>query len=353
MSNITIVGTGKLAFAVTLGFLRAINLGMLDAKLIIIGRSKESLEKFNSLRSAKIITTTKYEDAKDGDYCILCILPTGVQELYPKLKTVFEKFRTSRTVISLTSGLNIMEAKNLLGVFHGHMVCGTTTTNVAYGLGYSVFAGINGNNSALPSAVKLFNYLGKTSIVKGYKNVLKSIPIVGSGNAFDATFLWAFTQYEESRGNQASHCKRLRYIGKFLSRAFHSKNPLEYLLRAKTRARRSMVNYIIAKLRYLTGELGYEQDSALKLILETMQLTIEVLIKSYINKEAIENHNNKIVTKGGCTERGIGELRLELNKVFNLELAEPNFSLFESRYREIMRPVYKRTLLFKKDAKKI
>lgn len=350
MQRIAIIGTGKLSFAITLGFLRAISLGMLDAKLIIIGRSKENLEKFNSLSSEKIITTTKYENIWGAQYCIICILPTGVQELYPKLQKVFEKFRAPKTVISLTSGLNTMQAKNLLNVFHSHMVCGTTTTNVAYGLGYSVFTGIDGNNSSLPKAVELFNCLGKTSITKGYKNVLKSIPLVGSGNAFDTTFLSILSKYERGKGSRASHENRLKNLRTFFSYVLHGGN-LEYLQNSRTRLRKGALGYIEAKLEYMTLELGYEQNFALKLILENLILTIGALLENPLTEGNIQAHIARVATPGGCTEKGILELECVLEKVFTLNLREPDYREFKRTYRMIMRPVYRRTVFFQKEAR--
>ncbi len=101
----------------------------------------------------------------------------------------------------------------------------------------------------------------------------------------------------------------------------------------------SLSKYLHTLTKVFCSELGYESHAAEKRSIESLKSTIEALLcTKRITVKTIRNQRKKVVTTGGCTEKGIG-LIAQVSDLFCYQ-----------KLLAAIKPVYRKTKKFDKEA---
>ena len=291
--SIAIIGNGKVARALTLAFLKS---GMSIESIIVIGRNEENLSYF---KEKGIQTSVNILGASGIPNIILAVTPGGVGPQIKRLKEL--DLQKNQKLICVCSGIDANYCANFLGINNDQVISATINTNVEYTSGIICL-------SKEDETKKIFEPLGEV-IFESSDDILKSVVSVGSMNAFDSKFI------ELAIGNQS--------IKKWLDNCENSDLVIQYLKN---------------KTRVLVSEMGYTETQAKKRSVESFKSCVSALsLIQDIKLDDIDTHAKKVITRGGCTEKGINNLK-------TLEM----FLSFED-LSDAIRPVYERTLQFKSD----
>ena len=308
--TIAIIGNGKVAKTLTLAFLKS---GITMESIIVIGRNEEKLLYF---KNKGIDTSIDIQDADGIPNLILAITPSGVGPSMKRLKEL--NFHKSQKLVCICSGIDITFCADFLGVDTARIVSATINTNIEYNKGIICLAESENPSKLelqiLSETKKLFEPLGDVIFETAF-GVLKSVASVGAMNAFDT-----------------------KLIGLIAKDKNDIKNWLDGFDVSKDDSGQLIGQYLKNKSAVLVTEMGYTESEATKRSLETLESTVAALsCLPTITLADIDTHMKKVVTQGGCTEKGIN--RLETLEMF---LSCNDLSL-------ALRPVYERTLEFRND----
>ncbi|WP_200763589.1 pyrroline-5-carboxylate reductase [Nitrosophilus alvini] len=188
MNRITIIGTGKMAFALIDGLKD-------DFELEVIGRDSEKLE---NLKKMDICVKTYEEFDSSDKTVILCVKPHAIEDVSDYFKS------EANTLISVLAGTKIEKLKkeikakkyvrampNLSAVFKKSM---TTLT---------------GDDSTKLDAIKIFDKIGDVLWVSSEKELDIATAIAGSGPAFLAVIAEALADGGVKEGLKREDAKKL------------------------------------------------------------------------------------------------------------------------------------------------
>ena len=327
--TIALIGTGKFAKALILGFLAT---GTPIESLIVIGRAESKDSDLDFFKNLNVQTSREIQDAHGVETIIIAVKPEGVGPQLTRLKKIKlqqphknekEQYVVPQKIICLASGTNIDMCSKYLDIHPAIFVKGTGTVNVEYGTGIICLAGIhNGINSFGPDVIKhaieIFSPFSKV-IRESSHDVLKAIVTVGTWTAFDTRMLALVGEKETKEKNISFN---------------------EWLLSANEN-HPLIAKYLQNKADVFVHEMGYSKTTAQKRSLETLQSTISTLLLiPEIDGVKLQKHIDKVATKGGCTEKG-------LNMLTNIEVM-----LSFTELCKATKPVYRRTTRFVRDAEK-
>jgi pyrroline-5-carboxylate reductase len=320
--KIAIIGNGKVARALAFGFVKS---GIQKESIIIIGRNNENLLYF---KENGFDTSVDIQSAKDVSNLILAVTPGGVGYQIKRLHSL--SFYSSQKLICICSGINTAYCANFLGTDKAYIVKATINTNIEYNKGIICIAKPELPNKLeeqiLAETKELFKKAGKV-IFETNENITKSVASVGSMNAFDTAFI-------------AFMCENINIsIQNFLYETgtwLKVNQSMHQLVTSKKYD--DITKYLMNKSSVLEKEMLYTKTDADTRAIETFRSTILALCCiPNISFADVENHIKKVVTKGGCTEKGINHLK-----------SVDDFLSFDNLCN-VLRPVYKRALEFDAD----
>lgn len=304
-SKIVIIGSGKLTNALVSGF---INSGMNPRLITVIGRNPENLKNF--LKHG-VNTSCDFEEVRLAEFVILAVTPNGAGPVLLKLKSL--RFGTShqpRSLISFVSGLLPYKIIEVLGISSDLITVATTNTNISKNEGILCLL-----KTTNVYAQELLEPLGKIIVENSDADLILSIMSVGSMNAFDARALELL--YENSNSPYSLY----NWLsGLMLMFEGYETNYDSYL---------NVEKYISAKAKALAW---YSEVDAMLRSRMTLESTIDTLIKigSQITIEDIRSITKSVVTKGGCTEKGIGQIN-NLSDLYDSNTLKKVFTLVADR----------------------
>jgi hypothetical protein len=316
--KIAIIGNGKLAKALILGFLRS---GITAENITVVHRVKTKSD-LSFFKKKDIETTSDMQKIVEATHIILAVTPQGAGNVIMRLEKV--DFLTTvghrrHEIISFVSGLSTSDI--LTRVRHGsyNTICATLNTNVAYGKGIIC--------ASLPS--DLFKYLG-TYIQETPERILRSIETVGSGAAFDGLALILGYEPYANKIPLRTWLKGLQTaLGNFdFTKKYHN----EYSV---------VCSYLKVKSSILrNSQFRYTYKSANQRSLITMKSTVESLLsmEDELTIDTIRGIIKTVVTEGGSTEKGINAITT-VEQLLSREYLE----------KEVFIPVWNRTLKFRND----
>ena len=328
-TSIAVLGTGKFAKALILGFLKK---GTPIESLVVIGREESKDYDLAFFKKLGVKTSKEILDAQGVQTIIVAVKPEGVGPQMKRLKKLtfqdpYEfanySFVVPQKIICLASGTNIDTCIRYLGIHPATFIKGTGTINVASCAGIICLSGIhNGVHrygpDAMKQAAKVFEGMGKV-IIENSRDILKAIVTVGTWTAFDTRILALIGKKETKEENIS--------FNEWLSKV-DEKHPI-------------IAKYLQNKVDVFVHEMGYSNDSAKKRSLETLQSTISTLLLiPELDETKLQAHIDKVATKGGCTEKG-------LNMLTSIEVMLSFKDLCNAT-----KPVYRRTTRFVRDAKR-
>ena len=327
--SIAVLGNGKFAKALILGFLKK---GTPIESLIVIGREESKDSDLAFFQKLNVKTSREILDAQGVETIVIAVKPEGVGPQMKRLKKLtFEapyefdnfEFAVPQKIICLASGTNIDACTKYLGIHPATFIKGTGNINVEHCTGIICLAGIhNGVYRSGPDVMKqaaeLFAGMGKVSI-ESSRDILKSVVTVGAWNAFDTRALALIGEKQTKEKNLS--------FGEWLLQADET-NPL-------------IAKYLQNKAEVFMQEMGYSKDAARKKSLETFQSTLAtLLLLPDVDIAKLQTHIDKVATKGGCTEQGI-------NKLDSVETLLSFVDLCT-----VTKPVYRRTKRFIREAQR-
>ena len=321
--SIAIIGNGKVAKSLTIGLLRS---GVKKESILIIGRSWDALCYF---REIGFDTSIDIKQANDISNIILAVTPFGIGPWIKRLHTL--NWYSNQKLICICSGIDIKSSAKFLGIDPGYMVKATINTNVEYSHGIICLSKPKSpsklDEQILSETKDLFQNLGNV-IFETKDDVTKSILSVGSMNAFDSKFIEKLIQKENIP------------IEKWLSKIKEWLNECKNFDQiTKSHKNFIVADYIKNKANVFVDQMNYSKNKAKIRAYETFKSTVLTLCCiPDITLNDIDLHVKKVITKGGCTEKGIS----------NLNTLE-NFLSFKDFSNAIL-PAYERTLKFENDA---
>lgn len=171
--SITFIGNGKMALALAKGLCKTHDIE-------VIGRTKESMEKFEQALDTRV-KKTLYSDATVKDKkIILCVKPANLNEVAPLLKGKAE------ALYSVLAGTTLEALKSI----DAHHYC-RTMPNLAAEVGVSMTS-LVGDNAIAEDALSLFGTIGKTLWLSSEKELDIATALAGSGPAYLALIAEAF-----------------------------------------------------------------------------------------------------------------------------------------------------------------
>lgn len=326
--KIVIIGNGKLAKSLVEGFLRA---QIPCENIILIKPRKNSNVDWFSKKG--IHTSDDYYHVYSADYILLAVTPAGSA---PTLKSIHacrgKQLGRDAIFISFVSGLSITRISTALHFHLGNIIRATTNTNIAYNKGIicasAVHNGMVSCKSAIKVSAKLLQLLGIV-IEENTKELTKSITTVGSMNAIDATALKiSYLQTIESDCSLPAWSFR-----SWLTHIFVEIDAKKSF--SPTYATVHIYNYLKAKEEALVAALGYSPTQGKLRSLQTLKSTIEALLShENITTDSVEELITTVVTKGGCTEQGIGRITAKKLQENPVQLLTEVFTIIHRRAKK-------------------
>ncbi len=341
--SIAIIGNGKLTKSLVAGF---INSGMNLHEILVLGREQSDLTFFEQ---KGIPVSRNILDAKKVPTIILSVTPAGIGTQLRRLKKLKiqkpkrsnespYRFFVEQKIISISSGTNIEVFAKILDVHPGSIVKATMNTNVEFLKGIIRLSGIHDGmrgpkDYVINETEKLFSELGKVEIVSS-QELTRSIATVGAMNALDVKALsiiiknkYSKLVYESNEGLRTI----LQTFRMHLGQKLMDGNLLHY----------AMLHKYIHNKALVLEKTGYTKENALKLSFQTIGSTLDSLLaKDDLCLQSFEKMIHGVATKGGCTEKGIN-LMQTINDLFD-----------EKKFWNVLRPIYRKTKKFKKEAQK-
>lgn len=327
--KIVIIGSGKLATALVSGFIHA---GIEKESIMVIGRDALKLSRFNTMG---IKTSSAMNDVADAVNVLMAVTPAGAGQILQSLRKAKDEcinraFYVER-IISFVSGLTITQINKSLRFPHAKILRATCNTNIAFGQGIICLSGVVNKNTDqchVKHATQLLSVLGE--VVREYpKELTKSIATVGSMNAFDALAIKIIFQTVENMSlvSWLEYIEECRITGLLQNSIVRSESQV------------ALNEYLRNKVKVLC-ELGYG-ERALERAHATFKSTLATLRKiDPPSTSCIDALIKTVVTKGGCTEKGIG-------KITGVEALHSSEIL-----KDVFFSVYRRALKFKSDVKR-
>lgn len=283
--KIAIIGNGKVAKALLNGFLRSF---YKKSDILIIGRENSDLNYFTE---RGIAVSQEMGDVELAEEIILAVTPQGIGPQLKRLKGF--KFPY---LLSLSSGSDRKKIASYLEVPKEKVVVGTLNTNVHYGKGLIT---LHGESESLDKAKLLLAPLGKI-IFESQKEIFTSIVTIGSMNAFHLRAL--LIAFKEKSKNESIT------LEDWISSVFVWSG-----LNYNTQSIRENPHYELSAYRecmskVLNEDLGYRYGGAR--VHDTMRSAILALSSIRdLTVEKVEEHIATVVTKGGCTEKGLEKIK--------------------------------------------
>ncbi|MEK7585631.1 MAG: NAD(P)-binding domain-containing protein [Patescibacteria group bacterium] len=310
--KIAIIGNGKLAKAIVSGLLLSPNISPSDILVIKRVIKKDEHCFFKSLG---VNVSTKMKDVSTASCIILAVTPLGSDYVVRGLSKVS---LINHKVISFVSGLLRNQIRKDPTKYR--IIQATCNTNIAYRKGIIC---ATGQSTVLSDLGQVF--------LESPKRITRSIVTIGSGNGFDCRAL--YIGYISS-GTQ----KSLREWLTRLLAVVKDRNQMalqiedEYAIIRKYLRNKSKV--------FCNNQFTYGRTAGTRSRI-TMQSTIEALLSmdGDINLDSIRTLFDTVVTKGGCTEKGINMIS-SVEDLLSFEKLEEAFLL-----------VWQRAILFKKDVR--
>ena len=302
---VAIIGNGKLSKCLVLGLLRKNFLR--PHQIIVIGRNLKKLSWFQE-RGVRI--STEMQDVAVATHVFLMVSPDGSGDILARLEVVNLQPLYGYEIISLVSGLKSGHISNVIPPnVHHRIITATCNTSIAYGCGIIC---------ATEHSV-LFENLGEVIIEKDFSMIVQSIVTVGSLSAFHCVALdMSYTQ--GASVNLTLWLQRLTVILEKFNFSEKIKDDDEYFIVKK---------YLIIIYHVLRHKrFGFSHRRAIKRVRMTIKSVVESLrIMSITAISApIEALKVTVVTKNGCTEKGVNSI-LTKDDLLSLTHMEKQFFL--------------------------
>lgn len=156
--KIAILGGGNLGRALALGWVEA---DYCDASKITITRRNPDKLTFFADAGFKV-TSDNAQAARESDVLILAVQPQQIEALAEEIKDAIDPDR--HRIISVASGVPIRELRELLDT-RASIVRAMPNTAVSIGQSMTCIASSESDDPALPSAVELFDIVGRTLVI--------------------------------------------------------------------------------------------------------------------------------------------------------------------------------------------
>lgn len=290
--KITMYGNGKVAQALVRGLD-----GNKNYSLTVIG-SRESSD-LSWFKKRGVTVSKNAHDVSTADCLILAVTPTAVGAMFERLQEVQ---MLPLVIISLVSGLSRSRIFSHLEVPDARIMNGTTNTAIAKKRGLTVLS-IEGGRTAQTFAAELFSSLGVVEH-EPTEEIIKSVVTVGSDNGFNSKTLMEIYQKE--------------YSGEPL---YHWLENCKFFLDGNAYSLASCVTlkeHIETKIRILMHVFSYSRLKAEHRVRTSFLSTLRYLLEigHDVCVQDMQELIGTVVTKNGCTEKGIQKLVYEHLKIF-------------------------------------
>ena len=280
---ITIIGNGKLSKSLFLGFIAS---GIKNI-LVVNRKWKEEDVKFFKKFGDSVELSDSLENLSTENL-ILVVLPTGAGTV---LKQILAQKPRYNNLISFISGLRQNKIMEILGTNYHSTIIATTNTNIQNRVGITCIL-----NTANKTVFPLLEKIGKVIVENTEEEITTSIMSIGSMNAFDAQALKIiYESFKIEEGIKLHKWLGLLKISLFTSKCIYPSHSM-------------FLKYLEEKNKALKKFNGkYE---SLKRHLLTAESTVNMLLSmdDDININHIDDLISTVVTKNGCTEKGINQL---------------------------------------------
>lgn len=283
--KVAIIGNGKLAKAIAMAFLNA---KFTPGQIIVIG-SRETSD-ISWCKDLQIHASTNMSEVITATHIILAVTPQASGYVLDRLSNVSLEPLWGYEIISFVSGLYPRQISNFINSDVRHrVICATGNTNIAYGHGILC---ANRQSEILP-------YIADVRVFRNISDVLKMIVAVGSFNAIHSTAIQIAHRQSMYSVEKWIRCLRFSMQNFKQQRQINSEDP-----------QRLIKEYIYNVRNVFVEKLECNEVAAFDLALGTFHSTlntIDEMVKRGI-EDPMETHKKTVVTKGGCTERGVDKI---------------------------------------------
>lgn len=214
-----------------------------DANQVIATRN--NLAKIEHLKKLGATITTDNEFAvKEADYILLCVKPFKVQEVLAQLKP---HFNSNKILISVATGISIETYESILT---NNIIIFSAMPNTAASVEEAItcICGNNREEEVLQEVKTIFNTIGETVVIN--EELMNAATVIGACG--------------------------IAYVLRFI---------------------RAMIQGGI--------EIGFDTETASKIVTQTVKGAAELLIENGLHPEA---EIDKVTTPKGCTIAGLNEM---------------------------------------------
>ena len=302
--KVIIIGAGKLSKSIVAGLLFA---GIDPRDILVIGRAVDS---FDYYIEHGVACASEFQHRLGAEFLILAVTPPGAGAVLSDLHMYGVKYET---LISFVSGLFPDTISRVLEIPLTSIAIATANTNIGSGNGVVCVLATENKHALL-----LLEKLGTVSSEPSEEMLIAAIMSVGSMNAFDAQ---AIKMAYDIYATNSSLYDWLCGLANVLNCETAQSDSYQLFMR-----------YLDAKSRALANI--YTQSDACERARATTVSTLNALISkgSAVTVSDIEILIQSVVTKGGCTEKGMHMMN-SVDMLHDVEKLREVFTLVYNRAR--------------------
>ncbi len=283
--KIAIIGNGKLAKSIVLGLLKS---GFKPGQIIVIGRETSDLEWF----SKKVNISRNMEEIATASHIIIAVTPDGCGDTLVRIRDVNLQRLWGYEIISFTSGLLTEQISNVIpeNVLH-RTIAATCNTNIAYGHGIIC--------STRDSNLLRFLVGENLYIERNQEKIINYIVSIGSFNALHCVGVDLAKTKSRMPLSKWIDCADYSLSNFNFPDQIHSKDP-QYVIK----------EYLCNVSRIFSRNFYHNVSQSERMALGTFKSTLQTL-RAMINEgnaDPVANLRSTVVTRGGCTEKGVNKI---------------------------------------------